>query len=247
MKICRSCRIASRPISPRSTCSPIRRAIRTGTASGGSVEVATSDPTYTIRTRDGYFAAAPIPIRPTLEFTARDANRRLLTIDAPMCIVVEDGVEQTVTSFQEASEPVSIVMALDKSGSMRQEEEAVKAAAGSFIDSLRAEDKLGVVGFSDGAEVLADIAPYRTWSRHAVNQYRTNGGTSLYDGIRLSLERLEGVEGRKAIVVMTDGRDENNPGTAPGSKATVRRNHPIPQGDQRHGLCHWPGGQGRSA
>ena len=184
------------------------------------VEVATSDPTYTIRTRDGYFAAAPIPIRPTLEFTARDANRRLLTVDASNVIVLEDGVEQTVTSFQEASEPVSIVMALDKSGSMRQEEEAVRAAASSFIDSLRAEDKLGVVGFSDGAEMLADIAPYRTWSRHAVNQYKTNGGTALYDGMRLSLERLEGVKGRRAIVVMTDGRDEDNPGKGPGSKAT---------------------------
>jgi VWFA-related protein len=184
------------------------------------VQIVTGDPTHTIRTRDGYFAAAPIPIRPTLEFTARDANRRLLTIDASNLIVIEDGVEQTVTSFQEASEPVSIVMALDKSGSMRQEEEAVKAAAHSFIDSLRAEDKLGVVGFSDGAEMLADVAPYRTWSRHAVNQYRTNGGTALYDGLGLALERLEAVKGRRAIVVMTDGRDENNPGTAPGSKLT---------------------------
>ena len=184
------------------------------------VMIVTGDPTHTIRTRDGYFAAAPIPIRPTLEFTARDANRRLLTIDASNLIVVEDGVEQTVSSFQEASEPVSIVMALDKSGSMRQEEEAVKAAANSFIDSLRAEDKLGVVGFSDGAEMLADIAPYRTWSRHAVNQYRTNGGTALYDGLGLALERLEAAKGRRAVVVMTDGRDENNPGTAPGSKLT---------------------------
>lgn len=181
------------------------------------VLIVTGDPTHTIRTRDGYLAAAPIPIRPTLEFTARDANRRLLTVDASNLVVLEDGVEQTVTSFQEASEPVSIIMALDKSGSMRQEEEAVKTAAGTFIDSLRAEDKLGVVGFSDGAEMLADIAAYRTWSRHAVNQYRTNGGTSLYDGLGLALERLETVKGRRAIVVMTDGRDENNPGTAPGS------------------------------
>lgn len=185
------------------------------------VQVVTGDPTHTLRTRDGYFAAAPIPIRPTLEFTARDANRRLLTVDASNLIVIEDGVEQTVTDFQEASEPVSIVMALDKSGSMRQEEEAVKAAASSFIDSLRAEDKLGVVGFSEGAEMLADVAAYRTWSRHAISQYRTNGGTALYDGLGLSLERLEAVKGRRAIVVMTDGRDENNPGTAPGSVLTL--------------------------
>ena len=117
---------------------------------------------------------------------------------------------------------MSLVMALDKSGSMRGEEDAVKSAANAFIDALRPEDALGVVGFSDGAETLADLAPYRTWSRHAVSQYKTGGGTALYDGIGLALERLETVKGRRAIVVMTDGKDEDNPGTAPGSKLTFK-------------------------
>ncbi|MGQ0732341.1 MAG: VWA domain-containing protein [Acidobacteriota bacterium] len=186
-----------------------------------SVEVKTDDPTHKILTREGYYAAAPIPIRPTLEFTARDLNRRPISITASDLIVYEDGVEQTVTSFQEAVSPVSMLMALDKSGSMRRDEEAVRAAAGAFIDSLRPEDALGVVGFADDAEMLADVAPYRTWSRHAVNQYRTGGGTALYDAIGLSLERLATVKGRRAIVLMTDGRDEDNPGTGPGSTLTL--------------------------
>ncbi len=186
-----------------------------------AVRVLTTDPTHTVRTREGYFAAAPLPIRPELEFTARDANRRPVEIDVSNLIVVEDGVEQVITSFQEAVAPVSMVMALDKSGSMRRDEEAVRAAAGAFIDALRPEDALGVIGFADSAEILADVAKYRTLSRHAVNQYKTGGGTALYDAIGLALERLETVKGRRAIVVMTDGRDENNPGTAPGSRLTA--------------------------
>jgi VWFA-related protein len=186
------------------------------------IQVTTGNPLLTVRTREGYFAAAPLPIKPTLEFVARDTNHRPVALNANDLLVVEDGVEQKVTSFQEAVAPVSMVMALDKSGSMRGEEEAVKAAAGAFIDALRPEDALGVLGFSDGAEWLADVAPYRTWSRHAVNQYKTGGGTALYDGIGLALERLEGVKGRRAIVVMTDGKDEDNPGKGPGSKLTFQ-------------------------
>ena len=186
------------------------------------IQVMTGNPALTVRTREGYFAAAPPAIRPTLEFVARDRNHRPVTINAGDLVVLEDGIEQRVTSFQEAVAPVSLVMALDKSGSMRGEEEAVKAAAVAFIDALRPEDALGVIGFSDGAEMLADVAPYRTWSRHAVSQYKTGGGTALYDGIGLSLERLETVKGRRAIVVMTDGKDEDNPGKAPGSKLTFK-------------------------
>ena len=186
-----------------------------------SIRVATGNPTLSLKTRDGYFAAAPPPIRATLEFVARDANRRPIEIRPEDIKVLEDGVEQQVTSFQEIVDPVAIVMALDKSGSMRQEEEFVRTAAGAFIDALRPEDPLGVLSFSDGAEWLADIAAYRTWSRHAINQYKTAGGTALYDGLGLALERLATVKGRKAIVLLSDGKDEDAPGRGPGSKLTA--------------------------
>ena len=186
-----------------------------------AVRVATGNPALSIKTREGYFAAAPPPVRTTLEFVARDANRRPIELNAGDLTVFEDGVEQQLTTFQEIVDPVSMVMALDKSGSMRQEEEAVRSAAGAFIDALRPEDALGVLAFSDGADWLADIAPYRTWSRHAVNQYKTAGGTALYDGIGLALERLATVKGRKAIVLLSDGKDEDAPGKGPGSKLTA--------------------------
>jgi VWFA-related protein len=186
-----------------------------------AIRVATGNPVLTIKTREGYFAAEPPPIRPALEFVARDANRRPIEIGPEDILIIEDGVEQRVSNFQEIVDPVAIVMALDKSGSMRQEEESVRAAASAFIDALRPEDPLGVLGFSDGAEWLADIAAYRTWSRHAIAQYKTAGGTALYDGLGLALERLSTVKGRKAIVLLSDGKDEDAPGRGPGSVLTA--------------------------
>ena len=59
----------------------------------------------------------------------------------------------------------------------------------------------------------------REFSRDAIDEYRAIGGTALYDALSESLLRMKCAEGRRVVVVMTDGRDENNAGTAPGSTA----------------------------
>jgi VWFA-related protein len=55
-----------------------------------------------------------------------------------------------------------------------------------------------------------------------IESYQASGGTALYDALGDALLRLKRVEGRRAIVVLTDGRDENNPGTGPGSMRTLK-------------------------
>ncbi len=181
------------------------------------VTVTTTDPTWVVRTRPGYFAPRPPPVRPAIEFTMVDANRRLLNVSADTLRVIEDGVEQPVDVFQEAVTPVSVVFALDMSGSMRRVADDVKSAARSFVESLRPQDPLGLVLFSDRALFAHDISTTRKWSLDAIDKYEAVGGTALYDALYVALMRLRGVEGRRVVVVMTDGRDENNKGDGPGS------------------------------
>ena len=100
----------------------------------------TSDLTWTVRARPGYFAPKPPPVRPSIEFTMVDTARQLLDVSADDLRVFEDGVEQKVEVFQEAVTPVSIVFALDESGSMKKAAEQMKAAARSFVESLRPQD-----------------------------------------------------------------------------------------------------------
>ncbi len=133
----------------------------------------------------------------------------------------EDGVDQKVETFHEAAAPVSIVLALDASGSMRKSAESVAAAARTFIEALRPEDKLELLFFSDGVLVAHDFVTNRQESLDAIGTYKPNGGTALYDALAGALSALKNVDGRRAVVVMTDGRDENNPGTAPGSRHTL--------------------------
>jgi Ca-activated chloride channel family protein len=181
----------------------------------------TTAPDYKVRTRDGYRAPRPPPVHPELEFTITDAEQRYVDLSADDLVVVEDGVEQAVDAFHEAVAPVSIVLALDASGSMRRSAAAVVEAAHEFVAALRPEDSLAPMLFADQAVFAHDLTTNREAASSAIDSYQATGGTALYDALADALSRLKRVEGRRAIVVMTDGRDENNPGTAPGSLRTL--------------------------
>ena len=86
---------------------------------------------------------------------------------------------------------------------------------------MRPQDKLSLVFFSDGVVVAHDLGTNRQTSLDAIGTYKPVGGTALYDAMAGALTTLKSVEGRRAVVLMSDGRDENNPGTGPGSQHTL--------------------------
>ncbi len=182
-----------------------------------AIRLVTADTGLVVRTKPGYYAPKPPPVRPTLELTAVDESRRVLDMTREDLVVVEDGVPQTVEAFSEATSPVSIVLALDESGSMRRAADGVKAAARSFVDALRKEDRLAVLRFSDKAEIAHDLTQFRSDAMKAIDEYTSHGGTALWDAVHESNARLRTAEGRRVVVVMTDGRDENATANGPGS------------------------------
>ena len=181
------------------------------------ISVETGVPDYRVKARPGYYAPKPAPVRPSVEFTATDLNGQYLEVAADDLEIYEDGVPQKVETFHEASQPVSIVLALDASGSMRNREADVIAAARAFTAALRPQDQLAVMLFSDSVVLTHDLSTNRDATRDAIDTYKTAGGTALYDALGEALARLKRAEGRRVVVVMTDGRDEDNPGTGPGS------------------------------
>jgi VWFA-related protein len=195
------------------------------TIDGGwrDVKVRTEEPGHVIRTRPGYFAPKPPPIRPAIEFTASDPSGRYLDLTAEDIEVIENGVPQRVDTFQEAVQPVSIVLVLDASGSMKKKEVEVIASAQEFMNALRPQDPLALVLFADRPVFAHDLSTNRLFAAQALANYAANGGTALYDALSDALIRLKRAEGRRVVVVMTDGRDENNPGTAPGSVRTLEQ------------------------
>ncbi len=186
-----------------------------------AIALSTSNPAYKVRTRPGYFAPKPPPVRPIIEFMVAGAGRAERSMSRDDLRVLEGGVEQSIDTFYEATDPVSIIMVVDESGSMKNAAEAAKSAAKSFVQALRPEDSLGIILFSDRAVLAQDLSTSRTGSLDTLSAYQARGGTALYDAMQTALARLERVEGRRVVVVFTDGRDENNAGTGPGSIAQL--------------------------
>ncbi|HXW05675.1 MAG TPA: VWA domain-containing protein [Vicinamibacterales bacterium] len=182
-----------------------------------SIEVVCDAPGSHVKARPGYFAPKPAPVRATIEFTAMDPSGEYLNVSAEDLEIHEEGVLQQLDTFHEATQPVSIVLALDASGSMRRKEAEVIESARAFTAALRPEDKLAVLQFSDGVSFTHDLSTNRDATSQAIDGYTTAGGTALYDAMAEALLRLKQTEGRRVVVVMTDGRDEDNPGTGPGS------------------------------
>ena len=186
------------------------------------ITVLTTDASHRIRTRAGYFAPKPPPVRPSLEFTVTGANRELVDLTRDDLVVLEDGVAQKVDTFQEAVAPVSVVLALDASGSMTRAADGVRTAALSFVEALRPKDALSVLLFSDSSAFAHGLTTDRQQSIAAVNAYNARGGTALYDGLTDALMGVKQTEGRKVVVLLSDGRDEDNAGTGPGSARTQK-------------------------
>jgi len=120
----------------------------------------------------------------------------------------EDGVEQEVAFFQSVDKPFSVVLMLDTSPSTQFRLEDIQDAAISFVSQLRPDDRVMVVSFNDNIKILSEFTTDRSKLNRAIERAKTGDGTRLYDAVDMVInEQLSRVQGRKAIVLFTDGVD----------------------------------------
>ncbi len=120
----------------------------------------------------------------------------------------EDGVEQEVAFFQSVDKPFSVVLMLDTSPSTQFRLEDIQDAAISFVNQLRSDDKVMVVSFNDDIKILSEFTTDRNKLQRAIQRSKTDDGTRLYDAVDMVInQQLSRIQGRKAIVLFTDGVD----------------------------------------
>ena len=123
-------------------------------------------------------------------------------------VVYEDGVKQSIQSFEPVDAPFSLVLMLDMSGSTVNFRQQLKLASQRFLDALAPEDRVAVVQFNAKVKLLAGFSTDRLKSAYAIEVAEGAGETHFYEALKYALKELE-KEGkrRKAIVVLTDGLD----------------------------------------
>jgi VWFA-related protein len=121
--------------------------------------------------------------------------------------VLEDGVKQNVALFPATTEPFSIVLLLDTSVSTQDKLGDIRRAANVFVDQLQKTDRIKVISFDDQVRELNEFSSDRAVVKKAIFSAQSGYSTKFYDGMNVALEALREVDGRKAIVIFSDGVD----------------------------------------
>ena len=127
--------------------------------------------------------------------------------------VFENGVEQEVALFSNDAQPFTVALVLDMSYSAKFKAAEIQSAAIQFIDQLRPDDKVIVIAFDEEVHLLCEPTSDRKTIYGAIRQTKISTGTSLYEAVDLTInDRLKKIEGRKAMVLFTDGVDTSSRG-----------------------------------
>lgn len=133
--------------------------------------------------------------------------------------IFEDEVKQEIATFNNVESPFHVVLLIDTSNSTAFKIDQIQSAAVAFVRQLRRDDKVMVVSFDSDIHVQSEFTSDQDLLRQAIYQTRNGGSTKLYDAVDWVInQRLAKVEGRKAIVLFTDGVDTSS------RRATARSN-----------------------
>ncbi len=166
-----------------------------------------------------------------LYVTASEGERRRLDLEREDFRIVDDGHEQKIVTFERGEVPVTAVLLLDCSLSMKGDRlEAALAGARVFLDEMAELDRASVMLFSDNlqgstvfSEQAADLEP-------ALSEVIAAGGTSINDHLFLTLQDLERQQGRRAIVLFSDGADVHS---------VLGMEHVLEKAQRSSSLIYW--------
>jgi Ca-activated chloride channel family protein len=127
--------------------------------------------------------------------------------------VVEDGVPQQITRFGQSEAPMTICMLIEFSGRFQAFwswgwEETLQASYG-FLSTLKEDDNVAVVAYDLRPTILSDFSPDKRRAEEAMSRLRIPGfsESNVFDALTDMADRMSGIEGRKAILLLGTGLD----------------------------------------
>ncbi len=144
----------------------------------------------------------------SLFVTVQDAQKRLV----PELVqtdfdVLDNDKPQPLVYFDNSIHPINVVVMLDTSGSMTLTIDLLKQAAEQFLIRLLPDDKGRVGAFNDKIQINAKWSSDRDQMISDVKNLDYGNGTRLWDAVGVALDELKPIDGRKVILVFTDGDD----------------------------------------
>jgi Ca-activated chloride channel family protein len=145
-----------------------------------------------------------------LYVTVTDDNGRLVpSLVQEDFEILDEDTSQEIVLFENEVRPITVVVMLDTSASMTNTLDLLMAGAEQFIIRMLPDDKGKVGAFNDKIQIIPDdgfIGDRDALIRH-LDRLQFGNPTRLYDAVGASIDALQGVEGRKVVLVFTDGED----------------------------------------
>lgn len=121
--------------------------------------------------------------------------------------VFEDGKRQEVSFFTSIKQPFNAVLVLDTSNSAEDRLQAIQQTAVGFTRELTTLDKMMVISFDNEVRQLTDFTADQKELESAIKGTESGFGKLLYEAVTKALENLKGKEGRRAVILFSDGVD----------------------------------------
>jgi Ca-activated chloride channel homolog len=140
--------------------------------------------------------------------TVTDATGRLVpSLEKEDFTILDNGKPQEISFFQSEVQPFTVVVMLDKSASMTAHLKLLDQAAEQFILRMLPADKGQVGAFSDKIQMSGEFTSDRDDLVGALSDLQFGNPTRLYDAMNESMAALRNIEGRKVVLVFSDGED----------------------------------------
>jgi len=159
-----------------------------------------------------------------INVTVTDPLNRFVTgLEKEHFRLFEDKVEQKIRDFSSEDAPLSIGLVFDTSGSMGPKLQKSRQAAVQFFKTANPEDEFFLVEFNDRPEL---VVPFTTDTEDIQNRLgfaQSKGKTALLDGVYMAMNQMKKARNpRKAILIISDGGDNNSRYTESEIKNAVR-------------------------
>lgn len=126
--------------------------------------------------------------------------------------IFENGIEQKIGFFSRTERPFDLVLLLDLSGSTAAHQDLIRRSARRFVESSRSGDRIGIVTFSTGQDVVSELTTNKAKLVRAISKIGDLGQSRVWDSLIFALERMfdrKASDRRRIVVVMTDGGDNS--------------------------------------
>jgi VWFA-related protein len=202
-------------------------------ATGNADEKPGADPQVSITPRpkapaaSGILPKADIRVDTTLVLipvTVTDPLNRFVTgLEKENFRIFEDKVEQEISQFSSEDAPLSVGIVFDCSGSMGSKLEKSRQAVAQFFKTANPEDEFFLVEFSDRADLAIKFTTSLEEIENRLTFTQSRGKTALLDAVYLGLHEMKKAKNaRKALLIISDGGDNNSRYTETEVKNLVR-------------------------